>query len=57
VLTVFLIWKDQTGHRFSDYDVNAGWKGLSSGILLILGVSAALLPFFSKSRFLEKYVI
>jgi hypothetical protein len=57
VLTVFLIWKDETGHRFSDAAVNAGWRGLSSGILLILGVSAALLPFFSKSRFFEKHVI
>jgi hypothetical protein len=57
VLTIFLAWKAEIGHRFSDYNENMGWRGLITGIILILGVSAALLPFLSKSRFLEKHVL
>src|SRR5579872_1119083 len=32
LLTAFLIWKVQTGHRFEDDKLNAGWHGLLGGI-------------------------
>lgn len=57
LFTVFLSWQTETGHRFADPVVNAQSKGLLLGIVLILGVSAILLPFFYRSRFFEKYVI
>lgn len=57
LFTVFLAWKTETGHRFANATVNAESKGLLLGIVLILGVSAILLPFFYRSKFFEKYVL
>ena len=57
LLTLFLFRQVETGHRFSDVAVNLGFRGLLGGILLILGVSAAAIPFLSKSRWLERYVL
>ena len=50
-------WKAEIGHRFTDYAVNMGFRGLLTGIILILGVSSAALPFLGRSRFFEKYVL
>ncbi|HTI90215.1 MAG TPA: hypothetical protein VL727_06470 [Puia sp.] len=57
LLTLFLIWKANTGHRFEDYALNSGWKGLILGVVAILGVSASVLPFCFHSRFFDKYVL
>ena len=57
LLTVFLAWKAEIGHRFTDEGVNMGFRGLLTGIILILGVSAAALPFLGRSRFMEKHVL
>jgi hypothetical protein len=57
LLTLFLIWKANTGHRFEDYALNKEWKGLILGVVAILGVSASVLPFCFHSRFFEKYVL
>jgi hypothetical protein len=57
LLTLFLIWKVNTGHRFEDYDLNNGWKGLILGVVAILGVSASVLPFCFHSRFFDKHVL
>jgi hypothetical protein len=57
LLTIFLIWKADTGHRFEDYVVNKGWKGLILGVVAILGVSASALPLCFHSRFFRKYVL
>jgi len=56
-LTIFLIWKADTGHRFADLVVNKEWKGLILGVIAILGFSASALPLFFHSRFFEKYVL
>jgi len=57
LFTTFLAWKTETGHRFADATVNAESKGLLLGIVLILGVSAILLPFFYRSKFFDKYIL
>lgn len=57
ILTLFFLWKADTGHRFSDYLQNREWKGLIGGIVAIVGVSAVLLPFCFRSRFFDKYVL
>jgi hypothetical protein len=57
LLTLFLIWKANIGHRFEDYALNKEWKGLILGVVAILGVSASVLPFCFRSRFFEKYVL
>jgi hypothetical protein len=57
VLTVLFLWKAGRGHRFGDNAVNIGWKGLISGIVLVLGLSAASIPLCLRSRFFDKYVL
>jgi hypothetical protein len=57
LLTIFFIWKADTGHRFTDIIVNKEWKGLILGVVAILGVSASALPLCFHSRFFEKYVL
>ncbi len=57
LFTGFLAWKTEIGHRFADTTVNAEFKGLLLGIVLILGTSAILLPFFYRSKFFGKYVL
>ena len=57
LFTGFLAWKTEVGHRFTDATVNAQSKGLLLGIVLILGASAILLPFFYRSKFFGKYVL
>ena len=57
LLTLFLVWKAYTGHRFDDYVLNKEWKGLIVGVIAILGVSAAVLPFCFRSRRFGKYVL
>ncbi len=57
LFTGFLIWKTEIGHRFANATVNAESKGLLLGIILILGASSISLPFFSRSKFFEKYVL
>jgi hypothetical protein len=50
LLTAFLYWKTSGIHRFADDKENSGFKGLLDGILLILGISAACIPFLYRSR-------
>jgi hypothetical protein len=57
LLTIFFIWKADTGHRFADYVVNKEWKGLILGVVAILGISASALPICFHSRFFAKYVL
>lgn len=57
LFTIALAWKTELIHRFTDTAVNTEFKGLLLGIVLILGVSAILLPFLSRSRFFDNYVI
>ncbi len=51
LLTLFLIWKANTGHRFEDYALNQEWKGLILGVVAILGVSASVLRPGQSNRF------
>lgn len=57
LLTAFLAWKSATVNRFEDAHVNQGFHGLLTSIVLILGISAALIPLaFHNRKFLEKVI-
>jgi|SRR6185437_13744023 len=49
-LTAFLAWKITGIHRFDDGHDNSSFKGLLGGIVVIMGISGACLPFLFKSR-------
>jgi len=49
-LTAFLAWKIAGIHRFDDGHDNSSFKGLLGGIVVIMGISGACLPFLFKSR-------
>lgn len=49
-LTAFLAWKITGIHRFDDGHENASFKGLLGGIVVIIGISGACLPFLFRSR-------
>jgi hypothetical protein len=57
LLTLLGAWQTEIGHRFSDATVNAQWKGLLLGIVLILGISASTLPFLFRSKFFHEHVV
>jgi hypothetical protein len=57
LLTAWGLWATQTGHRFDDDRLNAGFHGLLSGIILICGLSAATIPFLYHSKGFEKHVL
>jgi hypothetical protein len=57
LFTAYLLWKVETGHRFEDSHLNAGFHGLLSGIILICGLSAAAIPFIFHSKGFEKHVL
>jgi len=50
LLTAFLVWKVMGIHRFEADRDNANFRGLLGGIVLILGISSACLPFLHRSR-------
>jgi len=57
VLTAFLTWKTAELIRFNDARLDNGFRGLLIGIILILGVSAACLPFLYRSKkFLDSVI-
>lgn len=49
-LTAFLAWKIAGIHRFDDVKDNSSFKGLLGGIVVILGLSGACVPFLFRSR-------
>jgi hypothetical protein len=49
-LTAFLAWKITGIHRFDDARDNTSFKELLGGIVLIMGISGACLPFLFRSR-------
>lgn len=48
--TVWLVWKIAGLTRFGDPKLDSGFRGLLGGIILIMGVSAACIPFLYRSR-------
>lgn len=55
--TLFLIWRTEAGHRFTDQLVNSEFKGLMLGIILIIAVGIISIPLFYRSRLVEKYIM
>jgi len=58
LLTIFLVWRAQGVIRTDDATVNMQFKWLLSGIIIIVGLVAALaVPFLFHNRKFEKYVL
>jgi hypothetical protein len=56
-LTAWLMEKTLTAVRFGDRQLDSGWHGLMGGIVLIVGLSSACLPFFYRSSKFQDAVI
>ena len=57
LLTAFLTWKSAALIRFNDVRLDNGFRGLLIGIVLILGVSAAFVPFLYRNKKFLEHVI
>jgi hypothetical protein len=58
VLTLFFAWRSEVVHRANDKTINHEFRTLLLGIVLILGVSAALLvPYLYHNKKFEEYVV
>jgi hypothetical protein len=57
VLTAWLTWRSMEIVRFSDARLDGGFHGLLGGIVLILGISSASLPFFYHSKKFQEAII
>jgi hypothetical protein len=55
LLTLFLLWQVQQGHRSPIQEIAEKFRGLMSGIIIILGMYAAiLLPFlYNNKKFID----
>jgi hypothetical protein len=56
-LTAWLTVKTVSAVRFGDAHLDSGWHGLMGGILLIVGISSACVPFFYRSEKFQDAVI
>jgi uncharacterized membrane protein len=56
-ITAWLTWKAMGLNRFGDAGLDSGFRGLLTGITLILGLSTACIPFLYRSqRFLDAVI-
>jgi len=56
-LTALLAWRSSEANIFDNPHLNQGFHGLLAGIVLVLGISAAFIPFLYHNRkFLEKVI-
>lgn len=56
-LTAWLTGKTFAAVRFGDPHLDSGWHGLMGGIVLIVGLSSACLPFFFRSSKFQEVII
>ena len=56
-LTAWIAVKAFSGVRFNDAHLDKGWHGLAGGIVLVLGLSSACLPFCYRSQKFQDTVI
>ena len=57
LLTAFLAWESATVVRFGDSHMDGGFHGLLTGIVLIMGISGALIPVLYKNeKFLDSVI-
>ena len=57
VITLLGGWQIELSHRFADVTLNAQFRGLLLGIVLILGISTSTLPFLFRSKFFHEHVV
>jgi asparagine N-glycosylation enzyme membrane subunit Stt3 len=57
ITTAFCIWKSESFHRFTDYKLSQEFSHLLSGILLIIGLFAMLIPLFFNNKKISDYIL
>lgn len=57
-LTIFLVWRSEMVHRTDDTAINAEFKTLLSGVVIILGISATIfIPLLFRSKKFQETVL
>jgi hypothetical protein len=57
ITTAFCIWKSESFHRFTDYRLSQEFSHLLSGILLIVGIFALLIPIFFNNKKISDFIL
>ena len=57
IITAFFIWKSESFHRFTDYKLSQEFSHLLSGILLIIGLFALLIPLFFSNKKISDFIL
>ncbi|MGZ3914304.1 MAG: hypothetical protein ACXVB3_11275 [Flavisolibacter sp.] len=58
LLTLFLVWKAAGVHRSDDQTLNAQFRQLLGGVIIIMGLGASfLIPFLFHNKKFEEYVL
>jgi hypothetical protein len=57
VVTALCIWKSESFHRFTDYKLSREFSNLLSGILLIVGIFAMMIPLFFNNKKINNFII
>jgi len=57
LLTVFFVWKAEGAHRTDDHLVNMQFRNLLAGIIILIAISALLIPVLYHSKKFEKFVV
>ena len=57
LLTIFCVWKVLTGQRTDNHELNVAFRGLLTGIIVIMGLSALAVPYLFHNRTFEKHVL
>ena len=55
-ITAFCIWKTESFHRFADHKLSLEFSHLLSGILLIVGLFALLIPIFFSNKKISDFI-
>lgn len=57
ITTAFCIWKSESFHQFANKKLSMESSHLLSGVLLIVGLSAMLIPFFFSNKRIGDFIL